>query len=162
MQFFNEFFSLLKSFRNQRNHSYLITLHRKSTKLKGLDSTFQLNMWTLDNVTSAHSMTIYGCKWTLMKNMGLPCKHLFKKRLQEEEKLFDKQFFKGKWPLRYYRTLSSRRFSQVPAPAEMISKVFCWLMIYLKEILKFSELKVKVNVRNKKIKLRKLTLIKRF
>ena len=147
MQFFNEFFSLLKSFRNQRNHSYLMTLHRKSTKLKGLDSTLQQNhvyatlyafayikcQWelsrTLDNVTSAHSTMIYGCECTLMKSMELPYKHLFKKRSQEEEKLFHKQFFKDKWPLRYYRTLSSKRFSQVPAPAEMISKVSCWLMI---------------------------------
>ena len=71
MQFFNEFFSVLKTFKNQRNHSYLMTLHRKSTKLKGLDSTLQQNHdyatlyafeyikrhWELnrrlDNVTSA-------------------------------------------------------------------------------------------------------------
>ena len=77
---------------------------------------------TLDNVTSAHSTTIYGCECTLMKSMGPPCKYLFKKSLQEGEKLFDKQFVKDKWTLRYYRTLSSTRFSQVPAPAEMISK----------------------------------------
>ena len=71
MQFFNEFFSVLKTFKNQRNHSYLMTLHRKSTKLKGLDSALQQNHdyatlyafeyikrhWELsrrlDNVTSA-------------------------------------------------------------------------------------------------------------
>ena len=41
MQFFNEFFSVLKTFRNQRNYSYLMALHRKSTKLEGLDSTLQ-------------------------------------------------------------------------------------------------------------------------
>ena len=46
--------------------------------------------------------------------MGLSCKHLFKKRLQEVEKLFDKQFVKDRWTLSYYRTLSSTRFSQVP------------------------------------------------
>ena len=115
-------------------------LHRISTKLNSLDSTLQQNhdyatlyafayiirQWklsrTLDNVTSAHSTTIYGCECTLMKSMGLPCKHLFKKRLREGEKLFDKQFFKGEWTLRYYRTLSSTRFSQVLAPPEMISK----------------------------------------
>ena len=53
-----------------------------------------------------------------MKSMGLRCKHLFKKRLQEGEKLFDKQFVKDRWTLSYYRTLSSTRFPQVPAPAE--------------------------------------------
>ena len=36
MQFFNEFFSVLKTFRNQLNNSYLMALHKKSTKL-GLD-----------------------------------------------------------------------------------------------------------------------------
>ena len=53
-----------------------------------------------------------------MKSMGLPCKHLFKKRLQEGEKLFDKQLVKHRWTLSNYRTLSSTRFSHVPAPAE--------------------------------------------
>ena len=53
-----------------------------------------------------------------MKSMGLPCKHLFIKHLQEEEKLFDKQFVEDRWTLSYYRTLSSTRFSQVPAPAK--------------------------------------------
>ena len=96
MQFFNEFFLVLKTFRNQRNHSYLMALHRKSTKLKGLDSTPQQyheyatpyafryikHHWefsrTLDNVTSAHNITIYGCECTPMKSMGLPCKDFFK------------------------------------------------------------------------------------
>ena len=41
MQFFNEFFLVLKTFRNQRNHSYLMALHRKSTQLEGLDFTLQ-------------------------------------------------------------------------------------------------------------------------
>ena len=53
-----------------------------------------------------------------MKSMGLPRKHLFKKRLQEGQNLFDKQFVKDRWTLSYYRTLNSTRFSQVPAPAE--------------------------------------------
>ena len=136
MQFFNEFVSVLKTFRNQRNHSYLMTLHRKSTKLEGLDSTLQpyheyatpyafayiKRQWelsrALDNVTSAHITTIYGCECTLMKSMGLPCRYLFKKRLQEGQNLFDKQFVKDRWRLGYYRTLNSTRFSQVPAPAE--------------------------------------------
>ena len=43
---------------------------------------------------------------------------LFKKLLQEVKNLFDKQFVKDRWTLSYYRTLSSTRFSQVPAPAE--------------------------------------------
>ena len=73
---------------------------------------------SLYNVTSAHSTTIYGCECTLMKSMGLSCKHLFKKLLQEEEKHFDKQFVKDRWTLSYYCTFSSTRFSQVPAPAE--------------------------------------------
>ena len=136
MQFFNEFFTVLKTFRNQRNHNYLMALHRKSTKLEGLDSTLQQyheyatpyafayikRQWelsrTLDNVTSAHITAIYGCECTLMKSMGLPYKHLFKKRLQEGKNLFDKQFVKDRWTLSYYRTLNSTRFSQVPAPAE--------------------------------------------
>ena len=110
MQFFNEFFSVLETFRNQRNHSYLMALHRKLTKLEGLDSTLQQyheyatpyafayikRRWelsrTLDNVTSGRSTTIYGCKCTLMKSMGLPCKHSFKKRFTGRGKLFDKQF----------------------------------------------------------------------
>ena len=129
-------FLVLKTFRNQRNHSYLMVLHRKSTKLEGLDSTLQQyheyatpyafayirRQWelsrTLGNVTSAHSTTIYGYECTLMKSMGLPCKHLFIKHLQEGRKLFDKKFVKDRWTLSYYRTLSSTRFSQVPAPAE--------------------------------------------
>ena len=85
MQLFNEFFSVLKAFRNQRNHSYLIALHRKSTKLEGLDSTLQQyheyatpyafayikRQWelsiALDNFTSAHSTTIYGKHGTSMQ-----------------------------------------------------------------------------------------------
>ena len=113
-----------------------MALNRKSTKLEGLDSTLQQyhkyatpyvfayikDQWELsrtpNNVTSAHSTTIYGCECTLMKSMGLPCKHLFKKRLQEGEKLFDKQLVKHRWTFSYYCTLSSTRFSHVPAPAE--------------------------------------------
>ena len=131
-----QFLSVLKTLKNQRDYSYLMALHRKSTKLESLDSTLQhyheyatpyafayiKRQWelsrTLNNVTSAHNKTIYGCECTLMKSMGLPCKHLFKKRLQEGEKLFDKQFVKNRWTFSYYRTLSSTRFSQVPAPAE--------------------------------------------
>ena len=89
-----------------------MALHRKLTKLEHLASR------TLGNVTSALSRTIYGCECTLIKSIGLPCKHLFKKRLQEREKLFDKQFVKDRWTISYYRTFSSARFSQVPAPAE--------------------------------------------
>ena len=53
-----------------------------------------------------------------MESIGLPCKNLFKKRLQEGEKLFDNKFVKDRWTLSYYRTLSSTRFSQFPALAE--------------------------------------------
>ena len=112
IQFFNELFSVLKTFRNQRNHSNLMALHRKLTKLEHLASR------ALGNVTSEHSTTIYGCECTLMKSMGLPCKHLFKKHLQEGEKIFGKQFVKDRWTLSYYRTFSSTKFCQVPAPAE--------------------------------------------
>ena len=220
-----------------------MALHRKSTKLESLDSTLQhyheyatpyafayiKRQWelsrTLNNVTSAHNKMIYGCECTLMKSMGLPCKHLFKKRLQEGEKLFDKQFVKNRWTFSYYRTLSSTRFSQVPAPAEddLESRLINVIekknsksilsqaqkfkkAVYLsqeiaslanegrmktftegygvhKDILKFWKLgknikvscsgdnlaegilkisQLKVNVRNQKMKLRKLTLIKRF
>ena len=41
MQVFSEFFSVLKTFRKQRNHNYLMALYRKSTKLEDLDSTLQ-------------------------------------------------------------------------------------------------------------------------
>ena len=113
-----------------------MALHRKSTKLEGLDSILQQyheyatpyvfayikRQWelsrTLGNVTSAHSTPIYGYECTLMKSMRLPCKHLFEKRLQEGEKPFDKQLLKDRWTLSYYRTLSSTRFSHVPEPAE--------------------------------------------
>ena len=96
MQFFNEFFSLLKSFRNQRNHSYLMTLHRKSTKLKGLDSTLQQNhvyatlyafayikcQWelsrTLDNVTSAPSWKAWDFHTNIcLKNVHRKRKNFF-------------------------------------------------------------------------------------
>ena len=78
-QFFNEFFSVLKTFRNQRYHRYLMALHRNSTKLEGLDSTLQQyheyatsypfayikRQWelskTLNNVTSTHNATVYSC-----------------------------------------------------------------------------------------------------
>ena len=41
MQFFNEFLSVLITFWNQRNHSYLMALYWKSTKLEGLNSALQ-------------------------------------------------------------------------------------------------------------------------
>ena len=112
IQFFNEFFSVLKTFRNHHNHSCLMALHRKSTKLEGLHPTLQEyhesstpygltyieRQWelrrTLDNVTLGHNTTVYGCECTLMKSMGLSCKHLLKKRLQEQETLFDKKLLK--------------------------------------------------------------------
>ena len=79
-------------------------------------------LWELSRalyiVISAQSATVYGCECTLMESMGLPCKHLFKTRLQKMKNLFDKQFVKGRWTLNYYRTLNSTRFSQGLIPAE--------------------------------------------
>ena len=78
IQFFNEFFSVLETFRNQRNHSFLMALHRNSTELE--DPTLQQlhqyatlyplgymkRQWELnrirDNVTSAHGTAVNGCE----------------------------------------------------------------------------------------------------
>ena len=93
IQFFNEFFSVLETFRNQRNHSFLMALHRNSTELEDptlhqyhkyatlyplgyMKRQWELNR-TLDNVISAHSTAVNGCEWTLMKSMRLPRKDLF-------------------------------------------------------------------------------------
>ena len=83
-----------------------MALNRKLTKLEGLNPTlrqyhecatpyasayikrqWELNR-ALDNVTSAHSTTVYGCDSTPMISMGLPCKSLFKNSLQESGKYF--------------------------------------------------------------------------
>ena len=49
-------------------------------------------LWELSRalyiVISAHSATFYGCECTLMESMGLPCKRLFKTRLQKMKNLF--------------------------------------------------------------------------
>ena len=37
LQFFNEFFSVLKVFIDRHNHNYLMAIHRKPTELDDLD-----------------------------------------------------------------------------------------------------------------------------
>ena len=69
---------MLENFRNQRNHSFLMALHRNSTELEDptlqqyheharlyplgyMERQWELNR-TLDNVTSAHSTAVNGCE----------------------------------------------------------------------------------------------------
>ena len=53
-----------------------------------------------------------------MKSMDFHTNICLKNVYRTGEKLFDKQFVKDRWTLSHYRTLSSTRFPQVPAPAE--------------------------------------------
>ena len=53
-----------------------------------------------------------------MKSMGLPCKHLFHRRLEMGLMLFDASLIKDRWTLNYYRALSVPRFSKDHTPEE--------------------------------------------
>ena len=53
-----------------------------------------------------------------MKSMGLPCKHLFHKRLEIGSILFDASLIKDRWTLNYSRTLSNPRCSKDHTPED--------------------------------------------
>ena len=79
-----------------------MALNRKSTTLANMDLSLQQ----------------YLCDCDLMKSIGLPCKHLFHRRLEMGLMLFDASLINDRWTLNYYRTLSVPRFSKDHTPEE--------------------------------------------
>ena len=70
------------------------------------------------NDVTCYNTTINHCDCNLMKSMGLPCKHLFHRRLEIGLMLFDASLIKDRWTLNYCRTLSVPRFSKDHSPEE--------------------------------------------
>ena len=127
MQFFTEFFSVLKCLRGERNHHYLMALTRKDTSVLNLHGdlksysdhltpyAFNFVRTQLELVDTKYKLptqaSTTNCNCSFTTRMSLPCKHIFKLRKSLDMSLFDADLVHHRWTMEYYNSSSSARFT---------------------------------------------------